>query len=83
MQACWEHYVLPRRRAASPLLTRAVEEGLVYPGADLETPIDMMVGAVVYRVLQPVPLDAVEAERYPRSVYRQMGLLPWAPRGLT
>ena len=81
MEACWEHYILPRRRAAAALLVRAVEEGLVEPGADFDALTDMMVGAVVYRVLQPVPLDAAEAERYLRSVYRQAGLLPAAPGG--
>ncbi|WP_460754714.1 FAD-dependent oxidoreductase [Nocardiopsis oceani] len=43
--------------------------------------IDMMVGAVIYRVLQPVPLDIAEAEWYLRSVYRQVGLLPAVPEG--
>lgn len=78
MEACWEHYVLPRRRAAESLLARAVEEGMVSADADFDALIDMMVGAVIYRVLQPVPLDAAEAERYLRSVYRQAGLLPAA-----
>ncbi|WP_017587713.1 TetR/AcrR family transcriptional regulator [Nocardiopsis ganjiahuensis] len=79
MEACWEHYILPQREAAADLLARAVEEGTVEAGADFDALIDMMVGAVIYRVLQPVPLDAAEAERYLRSVYRQAGLLPAAP----
>lgn len=81
MEACWEHYILPRRRAAASLLARAVEEGMVEAGADFDALIDMMVGAVIYRVLQPVPLNVAEAERYLRSVYRQAGLLPSAPGG--
>lgn len=76
MEASWEHYILPRRRAAALLLERAVQEGSVDADADFDALIDMMVGAVVYRVLQPEPLDRGRAERYLRSVYRQVGLLP-------
>lgn len=78
MEASWEHYILPRRRAAALLLERAVQEGSVDADADadFDALIDMMVGAVVYRVLRPEPLDRGRAERYLRSVYRQVGLLP-------
>ena len=38
--------------------------------------IDMMAGAVVYRVLQPDPPDVTEMRRYLEEVYRQIGLLP-------
>ncbi|GAB3489647.1 TetR/AcrR family transcriptional regulator [Nocardiopsis coralliicola] len=76
MEASWEQYILPRRRQAAALLTQAVDEGLVHPSADFDALIDMMVGAVVYRVLQPAPLTRPEAARFLRSVYRQAGLLP-------
>ncbi|QVQ51856.1 TetR/AcrR family transcriptional regulator [Spiractinospora alimapuensis] len=76
MAAYWDNHILPRRRVAEVLLTRAVAEGLIPSDADFDILIDMMVGAVTYRVLQPRPLDRSEAERYLRSVYRQAGLLP-------
>lgn len=76
MEASWEHYILPRRRAAALLLERAVREGSVDAEADFDALIDMMVGAVIYRVLQPEPLDRERAERHLRSIYRQVGLLP-------
>jgi hypothetical protein len=39
----------------------------------------MMVGAVLYRVMQPEPLDIAEAQRYLQAVYREAGLLPNDP----
>lgn len=76
METYWEHYILPRRRATLLLLERAQQEGLLAPDADLEVLMDMMVGAVMYRVIQPEPLDAGAALRYLEAVYRQAGLLP-------
>jgi hypothetical protein len=38
--------------------------------------IDMMAGAVIYRVLQPDPPDVDEMRRYLGALYRQVGLLP-------
>jgi hypothetical protein len=38
--------------------------------------IDMMAGAVIYRVLQPDPPDLAEMCRYLEALYRQAGLLP-------
>ena len=72
----WRHYILPRRRLAAALLERARELGTVAADADLDVSIDMMVGAVTYRVLQPDPPDLQEMRRYLRAVYRQVGLLP-------
>ncbi|GAB3430975.1 hypothetical protein [Flindersiella endophytica] len=37
--------------------------------------IDMMAGAVMYRVLQPDPPDRTAMKRFLRHVYRQIGLL--------
>lgn len=76
LETSWERYILPRRRAARALLDRAIEEGTLAAGTDVEVLTDMMVGAVLYRVLQPQPLDVTEARRYLESVYRQAGLLP-------
>lgn len=76
MATYWSRYVVPRRRMAAELLERARELGTFAPDADTDVAIDMMVGAVTYRVLQPNPPDANEMRRYLREVYRQVGLLP-------
>ncbi|BBX35094.1 TetR family transcriptional regulator [Mycolicibacterium mageritense DSM 44476 = CIP 104973] len=76
MAVYWERYIRPRRKLARRLLERAREAGTVAADADLDVAIDMMVGAITYRVLQPDPPDAEEMRRYLRAVYRQVGLLP-------
>ncbi len=76
MAVYWERYVLPRRRQAAQLLERAQQAGTLAADADLDVAIDMMVGAVTYRVLQPHPPDVEQMRRYLRAVYRQVGLLP-------
>nr|WP_238345129.1 TetR/AcrR family transcriptional regulator [Actinopolymorpha cephalotaxi] len=76
MRTYWKHYVLPRRKAASAMLEHAKQAGRLAPDADLDVLIDMMAGAVVYRVLQPDPPDRAEMRRYLRQIYRQAGLLP-------
>ncbi|MGV0741251.1 TetR/AcrR family transcriptional regulator [Mycolicibacterium sp. XJ870] len=76
MAVYWERYILPRRQLAARLLERAREEGTVAADADFDVAIDMMVGAVTYRVLQPNPPDTEEMRRYLRAMYRQIGLLP-------
>jgi AcrR family transcriptional regulator len=76
MARYWERYILPRRQLAARLLERARDEGTVAADADLDVAIDMIVGAITYRVLQPDPPDAAEMRRYLRQVYRQVGLLP-------
>ncbi|MGV9802205.1 TetR/AcrR family transcriptional regulator [Mycobacterium sp. NPDC003449] len=75
MAVYWEHYILPRRRLAHRLLERAREEGTVAADADFDVAIDMMVGAITYRVLQPDPPGVEEMRHYLRAVYRQIGLL--------
>lgn len=76
MARYWERYILPRRRLAARLLERARQEGTVAADTDVDVTIDMMVGAITYRVLQPNPPDATEMRRYLQQVYRQVGLLP-------
>ncbi|QZT60536.1 TetR/AcrR family transcriptional regulator [Mycolicibacterium austroafricanum] len=76
MATYWRRYILPRRQLAAALLERARELGTVAADADLDVAIDMMVGAVTYRVLQPDPPGVDEMRRYLREVYRQVGLLP-------
>ncbi|GAA1646464.1 TetR/AcrR family transcriptional regulator [Nonomuraea maheshkhaliensis] len=79
MEIYWRHYILPRRELAAALLRRAQQDGLVAADADLDVVIDMMAGAVTYRVLQPDPPDAAEMLRYLKAVYRQAGLYPAGP----
>jgi flagellar biosynthesis protein FlhB len=76
MAAYWRHYIVPRREATKALLRRAQEQGTVPADADLDVLIDMLAGAVTYRVLQPDPPDAAEMLRYLEALHRQAGLLP-------
>jgi AcrR family transcriptional regulator len=76
MEIYWKHYILPRRELAAAMLRRAQQDGTVPADADLDVLIDMMAGAVTYRVLQPDPPDAAEMLRYLTAVYRQAGLYP-------
>lgn len=76
METYWRHYILPRREATKALLRRAQEQGTVAADADLDVLIDMLAGAVTYRVLQPNPPDATEMRRYLEALHRQAGLLP-------
>lgn len=76
MRTYWEHYIEPRRRAVHMLLRRAQAEGQLDPDADLDVVIDMMVGALMYRMLQPSTPDRAEIRRYLEEVYRRSGLLP-------
>ncbi|MDF5755180.1 TetR/AcrR family transcriptional regulator [Spongiactinospora sp. TRM90649] len=76
MAVYWRRYILPRRELAAAMLRRAQQDGAVAPDADLDVIIDMMAGAVTYRVLRPDPPDSEEMLRYLTAVYRQAGLLP-------
>ena len=75
MRTYWESYIEPRRAIVTAMLRRLQTEGVVAPDADLDVLIDMMAGAVTYRVLQPDPPTRPQMERYLESVYRQVGLL--------
>lgn len=79
MEIYWERYVLPRRRGATALLERAKAEGVLAADADVGVLIDMMAGAVLYRVMRPGMLRPDEARQYLESVYREAGLLPRGP----
>jgi AcrR family transcriptional regulator len=76
MQTYWDHYIVPRRTIAIAMLERAREDGAVAADADLPVLVDMMAGAVNYRLLQPNPPNARQLKRYLEAVYRQVGLLP-------
>jgi AcrR family transcriptional regulator len=72
----WRHYILPRRRSTAAFVESAIDAGTIQPDVDVDVLIDMMAGAITYRVLQPDPPDATEMLRYLRAVYHQAGLLP-------
>ncbi|HEX2214752.1 MAG TPA: TetR-like C-terminal domain-containing protein, partial [Mycobacterium sp.] len=76
MQTYWTHYIMPRRELTKALLRRAQSDGNVASDADLDVLVDMLAGAVAYRVLQPNPPTARQMKRYLESAYRQVGLLP-------
>ncbi|HEY3685980.1 MAG TPA: TetR/AcrR family transcriptional regulator [Streptosporangiaceae bacterium] len=75
METYWRHYIVPRRRATATMLEQAKRDGTIPSDTDVEVLIDMMAGAVTYRVLQPDPPDATEMRRYLRALYHQSGLL--------
>ncbi|KAA5833616.1 TetR/AcrR family transcriptional regulator [Saccharopolyspora hirsuta] len=75
MATYWENYVVPRRQITRVLLERAQAEGSLAADADLDVLIDMVVGAVMFRLVQPEPLDAAGARAYLESVYRRAGLI--------
>ncbi|MPZ85348.1 MAG: TetR family transcriptional regulator [Actinophytocola sp.] len=76
MATYWKHYILPRREATAVMLDNAKQAGMIAADADVDVLMDMMAGAVVYRVLQPDPPDAAEMRRYLTELYRRAGLLP-------
>ncbi|SEH89825.1 DNA-binding transcriptional regulator, AcrR family [Mycolicibacterium rutilum] len=75
MQTYWNHHIAPRRAAVLAMLRRAQDDGVVAADADLEVLVDMLAGAVTYRVLQPDPPTPRQMRRYLESAYRQVGLL--------
>jgi AcrR family transcriptional regulator len=76
MQTYWQHYIVPRRRLVISMLERAQADGAVARDADLDVLVDMLAGAVMYRMLQPNPPTTRQMKRYLESAYRQVGLLP-------
>jgi AcrR family transcriptional regulator len=75
MQTYWDHYIVPRRTLVIVMLKRAQADGNVAPDADLDVLVDMLAGAVTYRVLQPNPPNYRQMKRYLEAAYRQVGLL--------
>jgi AcrR family transcriptional regulator len=76
MQTYWDHYIAPRRRLVVMMLEHAQAAGDVSRDADLDVLVDMLAGAVTYRVLQPNPPTVRQMKQYLESAYRQVGLLP-------
>ena len=76
MQTYWDHHIQPRRALAIAMFQRAQHEGAIAEDADLDVLVDMLAGAVTYRVLQPNPPTERQIKRYLESAYRHVGLLP-------
>ncbi|MEO3756769.1 TetR/AcrR family transcriptional regulator [Mycobacterium sp. B14F4] len=74
MKTYWDHYIKPRRALVIAMLERAQADGSVAGDADLEVLVDMLAGAVTYRVLQPDPPSPRQMRRYLEAAYRQVGL---------
>jgi AcrR family transcriptional regulator len=75
MESYWRHYIVPRRQATGTMLEHAKSDGTIPADTDVDVLIDMMAGAVTYRVLQPDPPDAAGMRRYLRVLYHQAGLI--------
>ena len=76
MAAYWDAHVVPRRTAIRGLLERARADGTLPAHTDPDVLMDMLAGALLYRLTQPEPLDAAGMRRYLRRLYVHAGLLP-------
>jgi len=70
-----EAYFLPRRQAFGRALERVRAAGLLAKDIDLEALADMIIGAVMYRLIMPSPGDdpAAELRDHMISLLRQAG----------
>lgn len=72
----WQHHVLPRRTLIGEKLERAKRDGELPADVDPDVLMDMMVGAVLYRLLlQPEPASEPEIREYIAEVIRHANLL--------
>lgn len=77
VETYWEHYVAPRREVLRSLLERARSEGVLPAGTDVDALMDMLVGAVLHRVVvQPEPPDQAALRDYLHTLFHQAGLIP-------
>ncbi len=76
MTAYWNNHIVPRRKVANPVLQRAIAAGHLPADTDADALVDMTVGALLYRLLQPGDITEEEMLDYLRRIYRQAGLLP-------
>ncbi|NWE50646.1 TetR/AcrR family transcriptional regulator [Pseudomonas gingeri] len=69
-RAFWENWIEPRRVQGQALLIRARERGELEPGINLEVLMDMLFGAVYYRLMIPyAALDAAFADQLIEQVF--------------
>ncbi|GAA3618918.1 TetR/AcrR family transcriptional regulator [Nonomuraea rosea] len=68
-----EQYIQPRRQLIHAALERARRDGRLAADADLDTVIDMVVGAAMYRMLidPDTPADPAATRQYLQAVLRQ------------
>ncbi|TMR90955.1 TetR/AcrR family transcriptional regulator [Nonomuraea basaltis] len=68
-----DQYIQPRRRLIHATLERARRDGLLAADADLDTVIDMVVGAAMYRMLMKpdAPADSAATRQYLEAVLQQ------------
>ncbi|MFI6742387.1 TetR/AcrR family transcriptional regulator [Nonomuraea sp. NPDC050451] len=76
-----EQYIQPRRRLIHTALERARRDGLLADDADLDTVIDMVVGAAMYRMLidPDAPADPDATRQYLEAVLHQADRLLGRP----
>ncbi|NWD06403.1 TetR/AcrR family transcriptional regulator [Pseudomonas gingeri] len=69
-RAFWENWIEPRRVQGRALLIRARERGELEPGINMEVLMDLLFGAVYYRLMIPyAPLDETFAEQLIEQVF--------------
>lgn len=70
----WSRYLRPRRQRAVAVMRKAQQDGLLDPASDVNVLIDMMEGAIMYRLLmQPDTLQPANISRYLHSLLTQAG----------
>ncbi|MFC7549004.1 TetR/AcrR family transcriptional regulator [Plantactinospora sp. GCM10030261] len=70
----WRRYLRPRRQRAAAVMRQAQHDGLLDPAADVDVLIDMMEGAIMYRLLvQPDTLQPATISRYLHRLLTQVG----------
>jgi AcrR family transcriptional regulator len=75
METYLRTYFLPRRKTASETLERARAEGLVRKDADTELLLDLVSGAIIYRLfLSPGDHSQEDMRTYLRRVLRELRL---------
>jgi AcrR family transcriptional regulator len=71
----WQHFMQPRRALIHSALERAAREGLLRSDSDPATVMDLVAGAIVYRLLiHPGQLTPAEMRAYLSAVVRQSGV---------
>lgn len=74
MATYWRHYLAPRREALGRILSEARDKGMVRSGADIDILRDMVMGALMSRLLlQPAPSEE-EMQDYFGRLLREIGL---------